>query len=170
MDIKKGFRVTALKDGDADFRAFLPSNEPTSLECPECDVPLNKIPEREKTIVSLMGIGKFRRAYYQCTKWHWHFVPCNDIVGVSGTSFTPGVSLVVSKLISQSIERRHVMGYPTKIQLIKRKESEQWYVNFPTQVAQAMEFEKGETVEWFVEDKATLALKRREAPEPILKK
>ena len=62
------------------------------------------------------------------------------------------------------------MGYQTKVQLIKRKESEQWYINFPTQVAQAMEFEKGETVEWFVEDKETLALKRQNAPEPILKK
>ena len=62
------------------------------------------------------------------------------------------------------------MGYQTKVQLIKRKESEQWYVNFPTQLAQAMEFKKGETVEWFIEDKSTLALKRPEAPEPILKK
>jgi hypothetical protein len=62
------------------------------------------------------------------------------------------------------------MGYQTKVQLIKRKESEQWYVNFPAQVAQAMEFEKGETVEWFVEDKETLALKRHCVPGPILKK
>jgi hypothetical protein len=63
-----------------------------------------------------------------------------------------------------------VMGYQTKVQLIKRKESEQWYVNFPMQIAQAMEFEKGETVEWFVEDKTTLALKRQNAPGLILKK
>jgi hypothetical protein len=62
------------------------------------------------------------------------------------------------------------MGCQTKVQLIKRKESEQWYVNFPAQIAQAMEFEKGETVEWFIEDKATLALKRQCVPEPVLKK
>ncbi len=35
------------------------------------------------------------------------------------------------------------MGYPTKVQLIKRKASQQWYVNFPAVLAQAMEFEKG---------------------------
>ncbi len=29
------------------------------------------------------------------------------------------------------------MGCPAKIQLIKRKDSEQWYVNFPAQIAQA---------------------------------
>ena len=62
------------------------------------------------------------------------------------------------------------MGYPTKVQLIKRKESEQWYVNFPSAVAQAMDFTKGETVEWFVEDKETLALVRKEAPPQVLKK
>jgi len=62
------------------------------------------------------------------------------------------------------------MGYKTKVQLIKREKSEQWYVNFPTQVAQAMEFERGELVEWYVEDKGTLALKRLVTPSPILKK
>lgn len=52
------------------------------------------------------------------------------------------------------------MGYPTRVQLIKRKESEQWYINFPAALAQAMEFERGETVEWTVEDKAHLLLRR----------
>lgn len=52
------------------------------------------------------------------------------------------------------------MGYKTKIQLIKRKESEQWYVNFPSQVAQVMEFERGEEFEWVLQDKSTLKLRR----------
>jgi hypothetical protein len=62
------------------------------------------------------------------------------------------------------------MGYPTKVQLIKRKNSEQWYINFPAQVAQAMEFEQSESVEWFIEDKTTLALKRTNPPASVLKK
>lgn len=62
------------------------------------------------------------------------------------------------------------MGFSTKVQLIKRKKSEQWYVNFPSAVAQAMDFTKGETVEWHVEDKETLALKRTEPSERVLKK
>ena len=62
------------------------------------------------------------------------------------------------------------MGFPTKVQLIKRKASEQWYVNFPSAIAQAMEFEKGEIVEWIIEDKGLLALKRRDIPEYLLKK
>jgi len=52
------------------------------------------------------------------------------------------------------------MGYRTKIQLIRRKKSEQWYVNFPTQVAQLMGFEKGEVFEWTLFDKNTLKLRR----------
>jgi hypothetical protein len=55
------------------------------------------------------------------------------------------------------------MGYPTKVQLIQRKASEQWYVNFPAALAQAMEFSKGEVVEWIVDDKKTLTLRRSAA-------
>lgn len=52
------------------------------------------------------------------------------------------------------------MGFPTKIQLIKRVKSEQWYINLPAAVAQAMEFEKGEVVEWVIVDKKRMTLKR----------
>ena len=62
------------------------------------------------------------------------------------------------------------MGYPTKVQLIKRQNSEQWYVNFPAQVAQAMDFSRGEVVEWHIEDRATMALTRKQPPESVLKK
>ena len=57
------------------------------------------------------------------------------------------------------------MGLPTKIQLIQRKNSQQWYINFPSAIAQAMEFTKGETVEWIIEDRNQL-LVRRAAPRP----
>ena len=62
------------------------------------------------------------------------------------------------------------MGFPTKVQLIKRKASEQWYINFPSALAQAMEFSRGETVEWTVEDKSLLALRRLHPPPLLLKK
>ena len=55
------------------------------------------------------------------------------------------------------------MGYSTKIQLIKRAKSEQWYINFPSAIAQAMEFERGEMVEWLIEDKHKMILKRDES-------
>jgi len=62
------------------------------------------------------------------------------------------------------------MGFPTKVQLIKRQASEQWYINFPSALAQALQFSRGEIVEWFVEDKSLLALRRTAPPAPVLKK
>jgi hypothetical protein len=55
------------------------------------------------------------------------------------------------------------MGFLTKVQTIKRKGSEQWYINFPSALAQACEFDYGETVEWVVEDRYTLVLRRTNA-------
>ena len=53
------------------------------------------------------------------------------------------------------------MGYPTGVQLIDRKKTEQWYVTFPAAIARAMDFEKGEIVEWTIESKSRLTLKRK---------
>jgi antitoxin component of MazEF toxin-antitoxin module len=54
------------------------------------------------------------------------------------------------------------MGYPTKVQVIQRQDSQQWYINFPAAIAQAMEFAKGERVEWVIQDERTLLLRRPE--------
>lgn len=74
----------------------------------------------------------------------------------------------VSSLITR--DWRTDMGYPTKVQLIRRKASEQWYVNFPSAIAQAMEFARGEVVEWIIEDKGQMVLRRRETPPSAIKK
>ena len=57
------------------------------------------------------------------------------------------------------------MGYKTKVQRIKRQKSEQWYINFPSAIAQAMEFSQSENVEWIISDKRHLILHRLEAPD-----
>ena len=62
------------------------------------------------------------------------------------------------------------MDFSTKIQKISRQKSEQWYINFPSALAQAMEFDKSETVEWIVVDNLTLTLKRTEAESKSTKK
>jgi len=56
------------------------------------------------------------------------------------------------------------MGYPTKVQLIQRKESQQWYINFPSAIAQGMDFSKGEDVQWTIADKGHLILARAVVP------
>jgi len=62
------------------------------------------------------------------------------------------------------------MGYPTKVQVIKRKKSEQWFINLPAAVARAMEFSPSETVEWIIVDKTQLVLRRKKTPATALKK
>jgi hypothetical protein len=61
------------------------------------------------------------------------------------------------------------MGYPTKVQVIKRKNSRQFYVNFPAVLAHAIELYKGEIVEWSVKDKHNLVLKRKATPTSPIK-
>lgn len=57
------------------------------------------------------------------------------------------------------------MGYPTKVQqIIRKKGTDQWYINFPTPIAEAMDFQKGEVVEWSIVDKGHLILSRQHVP------
>jgi len=56
------------------------------------------------------------------------------------------------------------MGYPTTVQLIQRRRSQQWYVNFPAALANALDFDKGETVEWTLLDRGRLLLARCQVP------
>src|SRR5438552_14085828 len=57
-----------------------------------------------------------------------------------------------------------IIGYPTKVQLIQRKQSQQWYINFPAAIAQGMDFAKGEEVQWTIADKGHLILSRNQVP------
>ena len=56
------------------------------------------------------------------------------------------------------------MAYLTKLQVIERaNEQQQFWLICPAPLAQALEMHKGETIEWVVEDKWTLRIKRPEA-------
>ena len=53
------------------------------------------------------------------------------------------------------------MGYVTKVQVIERQNrTRQFYVILPAPLAEALEVEKGEEVEWVVEDKGRLTVRR----------
>jgi hypothetical protein len=56
------------------------------------------------------------------------------------------------------------MGHPTKLQCIQRQDSQQFYINFPTPLAQALDFQKGEQLEWTIVDKGHLVLSRQFVP------
>lgn len=52
------------------------------------------------------------------------------------------------------------MGYPAKVQLIQRQASQQWYIAFPAALARSIGLQKGETLEWNVQDRGNLLLHR----------
>jgi len=52
------------------------------------------------------------------------------------------------------------MGYKVKIQKIERATNKTYYVNFPGAFADAVNMEKGEEMEWFIEDRNCFILKR----------
>ena len=61
------------------------------------------------------------------------------------------------------------MPYPTKVQLIQRKKgADQWYINFPSAIAEAMDFSKGEQVQWSIHDRSHLILARPDAPATVI--
>jgi bifunctional DNA-binding transcriptional regulator/antitoxin component of YhaV-PrlF toxin-antitoxin module len=53
------------------------------------------------------------------------------------------------------------MGYESSVQVIERtNRTRQFYLICPAPLAEALELEKGEVIEWIIEDKHTLTLKR----------
>ena len=53
------------------------------------------------------------------------------------------------------------MGYLVKLQKVERPTNRSFYVNLPAALADAIELDKGEELEWFIEDKNTLILRRK---------
>jgi hypothetical protein len=52
------------------------------------------------------------------------------------------------------------MGYKVRIQRVERGNTKSFYVNFPASIAEAGQIEKGEEMEWLIEDRDTYVLKR----------
>jgi hypothetical protein len=62
------------------------------------------------------------------------------------------------------------MGYKSKIQRVDRGITKSFYINLPAAVAEACNIEKGEVMEWLIEDKNTFVLKRVEPIKSNVKK
>lgn len=54
------------------------------------------------------------------------------------------------------------MGYLSKVQVIERAAgNRQFYLICPAPLAEALELQKGEAIEWVVEDKLSLTIRRQ---------
>jgi bifunctional DNA-binding transcriptional regulator/antitoxin component of YhaV-PrlF toxin-antitoxin module len=61
------------------------------------------------------------------------------------------------------------MGHLIKIQRVERGRTKSYYINFPAALAEAAQIEKGEELEWLVEDRNTFLLRRKKPIKSILK-
>ncbi len=62
------------------------------------------------------------------------------------------------------------MGYKVRMQKVERPTNKSYYVNFPAAIAEATTIEKGETMEWLIEDQNTFILRRVKPRKSLLKK
>jgi bifunctional DNA-binding transcriptional regulator/antitoxin component of YhaV-PrlF toxin-antitoxin module len=62
------------------------------------------------------------------------------------------------------------MGYKSKIQRVDRGITKSFYINLPAALAEACNIEKGEVMEWLIEDKNTFVLKRVSPTKSRIKK
>ena len=62
------------------------------------------------------------------------------------------------------------MGYKVKVQKVERPTNKSFYVNLPAALAESARIEKGEEMEWLVEDRNCFVLKRVQARRSFLSK
>ena len=60
------------------------------------------------------------------------------------------------------------MGYRIKVQKVERPTNKSFYVNFPAALAESAGIEKGEEMEWLVEDRNCFVLKRVKTRKSLL--
>jgi hypothetical protein len=56
--------------------------------------------------------------------------------------------------------RRSIMGYKVRIQRVDRPTNRSFYLNFPSPIADSVNMQKGEELEWLIEDRNTFVVKR----------
>ncbi len=61
------------------------------------------------------------------------------------------------------------MGHKIKIQRVERGTTKSFYVNFPAALAEAAQIEKGEEMEWLLEDRNTFVLRRIQPKKSVVK-
>jgi len=62
------------------------------------------------------------------------------------------------------------MGYKVKIQRVDRGKTKSFYVNFPAAVAESCNLEKGEEMEWVIENRNCFVLKRVKKTKSVITK
>ena len=95
---EQAFREAALAEGNAAFLSFLSALPDGTAICPVHGSVMRSVGKRKKRIISMPGEGMISHTYFECEKGDAHAFPKDAALGISGTSFTPGVRRAASKL------------------------------------------------------------------------
>jgi hypothetical protein len=68
------------------------------------------------------------------------------------------------------VGKNKTMGHKIKIQRVERGTTKSYYVNFPAALAEAAQIEKGEELEWLMEDRNSFILRRVSPKKSVLKR
>lgn len=70
----------------------------------------------------------------------------------------------------QTTRKEDTMGYKVRIQRVDRPTNRSFYLNFPSPIADSVNMQKGEELEWLVEDRNTFVVKRIRPRKSFLRK
>ena len=62
------------------------------------------------------------------------------------------------------------MGYKVRMQRVERPTNRSFYLNFPSPLAESVNMEKGEELEWLVVDRNTFVVRRVKPRKSFLKR
>jgi hypothetical protein len=62
------------------------------------------------------------------------------------------------------------MSHKIKVQRVERGKTKSFYINFPAAIAEAGQIEKGEEMEWLIEDRDTYILRRVKKSKSLINK
>ena len=96
-ELETSFREAALRCGSNALSKLLSEIPDEAQICPKCDKPMENLDRRGKHIVTLLGDCEYSRCYYGCDCGE-HSIPKDEILGVSGTSFTRSVRRVTAQI------------------------------------------------------------------------
>jgi hypothetical protein len=98
LKAEQAFRAAALAQGNHAFLSFLSELPEDPSICTECGKVMGSQGKRVKHVTTMLGDGELSRTYYECEHCHTHSFPKDEMLGMVGTSFTPGVKRATARL------------------------------------------------------------------------
>ncbi|MDD5351449.1 MAG: ISKra4 family transposase [Chthoniobacteraceae bacterium] len=124
-EVEKGLRNEALKAGGSilgQAMALAGNGYEGSRRACACGKTQKYMNDREREVVTLLGVVRLKRSYYWCAACHRAEAPLDVRLQIEGTPFTPGVREMIGRVDAEvAFERgRELMGALANVWVSKR--------------------------------------------------